>query len=345
VSQEAPYDVEIVFTGICTFVNSVDPAITEKDPTKRGPITVVVMNARDVRPKRGGDPEDLHGHVPYILSAGTYFRVADNPNIKLKNAQNEPGKFQYTELEGETIEVDRANIAGLNGKLLYTVGGGECPTESNKTSMHWLPSLRNVTRDSGLRRNDDYFSTSPSPRFVAGQMILDEGILETKLINLRKWAFKIKTSDATSTVSQAIAQEAVLSLKAVGDPFVLNLRSFDRTKTRSLLFHPSNGKVVIVIGNTKEEETGPMPGTNPTQSKDQHFLLYYEFVQCNPHATSPMPFKAVGGECLVGQSLPVWSRNPVGADDTLDVPSTFVTVHMDGHPSAGGGNCGPDNWP
>ena len=339
-AQTLTYDVEIVFTGMTTLSLQVDPQ------NGTGPIDVIIMNARELRPSRSGDPHDIHEHIPYILSAGLYFETVDNPGIELKNAPNQPEKFQYTELLGETITINPFNIDQLNTSLTYTTDGTECPTAMTKTSLRWLPSMRTITQNTALLKDSDYFSPAPSPRFVAGRMLLDVGKLETAVIHLRKYNFKKRRSDTTVSHSQAIAQEAILRLKAIGDPFILNLRSFDGARKRRLIFRPdmTQKKLVIVIANTTLPEIGPLPNADsaPAIDHDPHFPLYYEFVDCNPHETGPVPFDAgPGNACTDASALTktVWTRNPV--------PSTLQKRPgtPSGSPSAGGGNCGPDQWP
>lgn len=329
------YDVRIVFTGICVFVSDRGLSSGTFEP----PLRVLLVNGRDT-----ADKDDRH--EAYLLFDEKYW--VEDPAVQLPDSPRS-SRHKVLELDGETISLDPLSVPDrINGSLDFSMEGiGSCPTTKDQTSMRWVPSLFDV---SGVRAVDPSFLDSNDASKISARMELTRGKLAPCISSPQQWRFH---ADEEGTLTQVIPQEVVYELKGEkGRDLAVTVGG------RTLHFCPQrddrgNNKVELVIGNTRPDDIGPLPGgvTTPSMQVDHHFDLYYRLMNPPAGARHRLPEKLTGSVCT---SFPPCSSSETLVDRGVRavglLPSEAAKKSSKkpsgpSQPSPQGENCGPVRLP
>ena len=328
----AAYKVTIVFMGLSTWELGTNTA-------------TVMMPAVPTDTMLGDDDHHVSAHIPYILADVNTMPAAHAINIANKNAfqpaAHEGATYHYLPLHGEYIALEAANNPGTNTPLKYTNDAtGTCPDKDSQTSMYWVSKMTKV-KGSKQKKETKYFYPLPDPSDIAVRAILPLGALGAHVIKPGHiWDFaqpKPAGAHGKTVHTQALAQEVHWTFDAVGDPFVLTLFGYNGM-TRRVAFTPQNGQVLIVVGNSPADETGPLTGT---AKADEHYSVYHRAIAGNPRGLGPIPYPS-GKECADQSFLFEKTLQPAA---TPAPPATFTgsATTTGGIPS--GLNCSGNQWP
>lgn len=333
------YDVEIVFSGIALF---------ERQDAK-GYIDVRMPNAsagraviKDTSQGSGDGRSAVPSHVAYILSDNDTARPLIDAGIDLQPAFSEASCFSYYRLIGDAVTVDAASAPiNINNALCLSdaTDGKLCPGTTTKGSMHWLPSVKGVVGGTPAPHTG-HFADTPDPQVLAGIVHVDRGYLETIVTNKAVFGFRMPPG-TTEMTPQALAQEVRWHMKGKGTEFKLHLKRKNKPE-QILTFVPVNGKVSLFIANNPPGEIGPIH-TASNHQHDDHFRLYYEFVNGMKPEAGPVPYTSTSLNCQ-GGSLAAVTPTLKSCDRCPNDPTCPVT-------SGGGGslpsglNCGGTQWP
>lgn len=366
-ASDVPYDVDIVFMGLMSFVPGSATA------------TVIIPNVKAGLEKVGDDMHTVDGHLPYILADKKTMPANHAINLKhdFYRAQNDGDTYHYIPLQGEELALDASNNVPVETKtpLDYkNSGSGNCPVKDDVTpandttrSLYWLSSMQKVL-GSAQTQDTPHFTSMPDHRLIVSRAVLNWGTLEAHVIKPGVvWDFtELKPPYDHIVWTQSLAQEVHWKFKASGEPFILNLFGFDGN-SRRLAFMPQNGKVIIFVANTTPGDTGALkdPGNPPV--KDPHYSAYYQFIYNNAAALGPIPVPrdegAANSRCKVYWEPTLKIGGPVLADSaimtalpplahaktkkkTLSMAEKLrMMMPMESDPSAGGLNCSSNQWP
>lgn len=336
------YDVEIVFSGIALF---------ERQDAK-GYIDVRMPNASAGRPaiketsqgSNDGRPSVL-SHVAYILSDNDTARPLIDAGIDLQPAFSEASCFSYYRLIGDVVTVDPASAPiNINNALCLSdakeADDKYCPSTTTKGSMHWLPSIKAVVGGTPAPHTGR-FADTPDPQLLAGIVHVDRGYLETVVTNKAVFVFRMPPGTTEMPPKQALAQEVRWHMKGKGTEFKLHLKRKNKPD-QVLTFLPVNGKVSLFIANNPPGEIGPIHMAS-SHNQDDHFRLYYEFVNGMKPETGPVPFTSTSLNCQ-GGSLAAADPTLKRCDRCPNDP-TCPVVTGTGSPLPSGLNCGGTQWP
>jgi hypothetical protein len=340
------YDVDIVFMGLMTFQLGAKSA------------TIVIPNVNAGRNGIGDPPvHDIDKHKAYVLANVANIDSSNTFMTGSPSVTHGETTFRFVQLNGEQISLDDGNDVwdpGLNSPLDYWTNddGQPCPTAATQTSMHWLSSLSKVV---GTMQTPDakHFVHRPSVNDVIGRLNLYYGSLAAHVLKgSHIHDFHIVNQPGPGNVSQAFAQEIHWTFKARSIPFGLNLLSFDGTSARHLAFKPdANNSLVLVVGNTMQDDIGALPSNLTLPPTDPHYSIYYEFVSGNSALKGPIPHlaqKCADQTVLFDRTLKLASAPPVPPAPPLPQPHGSARSSPPPPlilPAPGGLNCGPDNWP
>lgn len=338
------YDVRIVFTGIMSVVPGKESA------------TVIIPN---VPPGKYGDHgHDVDAHVAYILASETAMPPRDkwNADDDFDAAAHEGKTYHYLELNGDQIVLDDENeVPLLNKPLTYSTvapaANDVCPNANTHTSLYWLPSQKRVM---GAEQQPDAARFDPRPKKadVLARARLRYGALNAHVVKPGSvWEFRTPVNagphpDTEPRHKQALAQEVHWTFKAAGEPFVLNLISFEGA-TRRVAFYPDDDKkLVIVVGHTTHADTGPI--AQPKRSeRDDHYSLHHTSIAGNPDGKGRIPHRL---EIECEDSFVDYVFDPIlksAAANTAAAAAKEHNAHAAslGQPAPSGLNCPPNTWP
>lgn len=328
-STAAKYKVTIVFMGLMNYemgTNRVDVRIPEVDTSTAG-----------------DDGHVVHDHIAYILADKVSMPAADaiNKVHTFFDAANEPTKYHYLPLAGEYITLEAANqVAAINPNLDFkTTGTLPCPDANSQTSMIWLSSVKGIRGGSPVKE-DKYFEAFPLSTDVAGRAILQYGHLDAHVIKPGViWGFgkpdKIKIPKLKNP--QALAEEVHWTFEAQEEPFVLSLVGYDGV-ARRVAFKPQAGQLVIFVGNTPPNETGPISPT--AEARDDHYSVYHKLVKGNGKGKGRIPHDSEK-RCSNQAVLFEPSLKPTA----VVAPVEAAVAPMAAWPTPSGLNCSGTRWP
>jgi hypothetical protein len=365
VQADVPYDVDIVFMGLITYVPGT------------ATVTVIVPNLKGGLDNVGDDGHDVDGHFPYILAAKKTMPPDDVMNKKLDfyRANNDGETYHYLLLQGDEIAVDASNnLAGNNTALAYTTNGGSpCPVkdEANPAndstkSLYWLSSITKANGGSGLTPDAAHFSATPDRAVIAARAVLNYGSLEAHVIKPGViWDFVDPKNLTPTGLAQALAQEVHWKFQATGDPFILDLFSFDSNGRRVAFKKPQVGEpLIIIVGNTMQNDTGALSAPGKP-ALDPHYSAYYQFISGNAVALGPIPYPRdegapparcahywlptlqPGGPVLDTVKTVVLNPMPNRKKKTAKAPAAMMVMPAKpgGQPTPNGLNCSGSIWP
>jgi hypothetical protein len=290
------YEVVITFSGIQMFDRQKANVVNVRMPNVVSG-RAAIPDAHSTVPLRSAIPP----HISYILGENSRLQNID-PDL-LQPAYYEGSCYSYYRMNGDHVTVDDASVpTAINNSPLCTsdakTDGEYCPNDGThggtktKGSMYWLPSMTVINGAHAAKA--DHLLDVPDPAVMAGVVTVDRGYLETVVTNPSVWAFRASKSDTNEYTPQAIAQEVRWHMRGKGSSFVLHVER--RSKKFDLSFTPVNGKVLLFIANSPAQESGPIRtamGTSP----DDHFPLYYEFLDNFSVADGRIPFTSAALAC------------------------------------------------
>jgi hypothetical protein len=364
----APYDVTIVLTGLMSFQH-------EFDGSGKVIVSSTVIIPKVATSTVGDDGHTVHPHIAYLLSdVQTLQSTGFNSVLNIEKAAFEGNKYHYVQLNGELVSVDDENaIDVLNPQLIAVTnepGDKICPDSASRTSMYFLSSMKRVTGKTNLVPDPAHFDHLPEPQTIAARLLIRHGQLAAHvLLPGLKWEFKTPVkptqTPGPATTTQAVAQEVYWTFKARNEPFVLNLLGF-KGGSRRVAFTPQGGKLLIVLANTMDNESGPIP-TAASEARDDHYSVYHQFVQTNADGKGQIPHRkndSSGHADLCKDQTMLFCRTLIPTTESCSVPlaplppipaplhgvnkmgeAHLSSVTPGGQPTPSGLNCAPNSWP
>jgi hypothetical protein len=368
IAQELEYDVRVVFTGVMTFVPG----------DKQATVIIPILKNGG---RFGDDDHLVDPHVAYVLASKKVMdeKLELNDDLAFEDANFDADHYHYVTFDGDAVSLDEENdVAALNSPLSYRVDGVDpCPVYDGSdpekhASLFWVPGFARVRADASLKREEKYFERHPKRKDVSARMIMRYGKLQAHVISPGEiWEFRtpIKRNQTAigKTIVQAAAEEVHWTFRARGNPFVLNLLSFEGTSRRIAFTPPTSGELEIYIGQTMHADTGPVTAGD-VQPRDEHYSAHHRLVAGNPGGKGQIPHdtgttcKDKGDAYVKG----LWERqikvltdavaSAAPAAVSMPAPMTSSMMHgndrsarpstpSDGNPAPSGLNCIPTIWP
>lgn len=329
---EGEFDVTIVFLGLMTFDLTDPKAVSVYLPAIKQPVEV------------GDKPHDhdIPAHVAYILARKDSFD--GSPTLEAPDEGHDV--YGYLRVDGETITIPEDQIVPT--PLSFNSDGcGECPTSADATRLCWLSSMKKV-HGTPQKKSSKYFAPTPDESLIAAKVPITHGTLGTRVIKngdgqAMVWAFETPGSSGEGKPGQALAQEVHWTFKAKGNQLALNLTPYGSTTSRTVTFKRVNGAnmLTIIIGNTTEQDTGPV-AVPSSEQEDEHYLIYHRFIE-NFNGIGPIPVPA-RRTCKDANALFAATLQPT-PNGKLRSATASATGSSTGHAAPGGLNCTPNTWP
>lgn len=306
------FEVAVTFTGLMMIVpDGFDVQkplkVMKADEHKPVPWTVLIPNARRVDPNLQlpvDNPGHIHPHTPFLGVDPQYLCQESTATQK----DTWCPKYTYHELDGVDVQWDTSANA-LSGAPQYSMtytGDGVCPTEGDKSSLHWIPSLSAV----GFENHEfapQYVTSGPASKQIAGRTRIEGGALSACVTSDAKMNFRVKRGDTPGPVTQALAEETHYTFRGRGKTFTIKLQPFGGGQPRTVVLAPVNGRIELTVGNVPSDFIPPTGEPGEVEAADAHFGVYYRFLQnvqqhiiphqMTPPCTSPLCKRAISRPC------------------------------------------------
>jgi len=257
-------EVQLVFTGICTFLRGED-----------GWPAAVMPNAR----------QDMHHpHIPWMII----------------NKRNWDGSVKFDEERGDLGAWFLANEdmwleSSTQGAVTKYDDHdyGEQPTPGNAASIHWVtPAGRVLEKPPEL---EAAYLAPGDPKATAQWFHLPEGVLRTAAVRDCVWDLKAEAPGSKPVLTQALAQEVALvtQVPALDTVTLASIDMDTKQGIRRTLILDGSDTIRVLLGNTPLEDV--FPDNTPPEEKDHHFYIYRRMFKDAPdHSHWPIPNKVIG---------------------------------------------------
>lgn len=295
------FDVAVTFTGLMMMVPDgldVKKPLALMDAANHQPVpwTVLIPNARRVDPglKLPADaPGHIHPHTPFLGVDPQYLCEESTATPKDTWCPT----YTYHELDGVDVQWD-TSAGALSGAPEYSMthsGDGVCPTDADKDSLHWVPSLSAV----GFKDHEfapAYFDANPASKLIAGRTRIEGGALAACVTTMAPMNFRVRRGDQVGSVTQALAEEIHYKFRGRGKTFTIQLQPFGGGLARTIVLAPVNGRIELTVGNVPNDFIPPTGTLGGVEAADAHFGVYYRFLRSVGRPVIPHLTKLECGE-------------------------------------------------
>ena len=322
------FEVAVTFTGLMMIVpDGLDVhkplAVMKAEDHRPVPWTVLIPNARRVDPGLqlpADAPGHIHPHTPFLGADPQY--VCEESTATLRDTWCP--MYSYFELDGVDVQWD-TSASALSGAPQYSMGysgDGVCPTDADKDSLHWVPSLSAV----GFADHEfapAYVDANPASKLIAGRTRIEGGTFSACVTSTARMNFRVRRGDTPGPVTQALAEETHYTFRGRGKTFTIQLQPFGGGPARTVVLAPVNGRIELTVGNVPNDFIPPTGELGDVEAADAHFGVYFRFLQ------------NVKRRIIPHQIPPACDFEP--CDRFISRP---CPVPAGGMPSPEGGNCG-----
>jgi len=253
----------------------------------------------------------IGGHRLYLLVNSDSFPNSELlPNDGLRTVNNYDEHYKYAEFpSGYEIDLAASGwYAPANPHLNFSEDGDntyeECPSQGNKTSLHWLPRLSVVSKDPSLTVKKAYFdpdlTKDPDPGDVLTRVVATDGKLEA---NVMAYAYRYTFDLGGNDRVQAVASYLDYTFDAyipnnASAKFVLKGRRFRSDSSAAdqwvelVRVPPVNDQVIVVLANVRSSHYFMKNPQAPLQLTD--FDKYYDIIDKLPNK---LPVPTRGTNC------------------------------------------------
>jgi hypothetical protein len=266
-------------------------------PVTRVPITVTIRTTGVSHLLDGDQPDKkrllivpagISGHDLLLLAPDAYTTtLLDKREERVIGTKKVWYKYRYFPAGYEIDLMESGWTQAANPTLDLTEDGdkpnAECPSNSNATSLHWLPSISTVNHDP-VTVKETHKKKNPLPRDVLTRMEINGGVLLAE-VRTAPYRFEFDTTGVLNDRDhvQAVADYLVYTFTAMvepNEPFVLKGRVFGGTTLQNLAtVVPKGNRVSIILANVVKTSFFK-PSQSPTIP---HFVDHYYDILDKPN--------------------------------------------------------------